>query len=76
MRDARVRKHAEAALRASEEQLRLLQNEFAHMAGHDLGEMAAAISHESTSPLPPSSTIDTALFVTVDGYSEDRLRRG
>ncbi len=73
MRDASVRKDAEAALRASEEQLRLLQNEFAHMARvNDLGEMAAAISHEINQPLTAIvNYLNTALFVTVDGYSED-----
>lgn len=73
MRDASVRKDAEAALRASEEQLRLLQNEFAHLARvNDLGEMAAAISHEINQPLTAIvNYLNTALSVTVDGYSED-----
>jgi two-component system sensor kinase FixL len=45
-------KEAEAALRASEEQIRLLQNEFAHLSRvNDLGEMAAAIAHEINQPL-------------------------
>jgi two-component system sensor kinase FixL len=73
IRDASVRKDAEAALRASEEQLRLLQNEFAHLARvNDLGEMAAAISHEINQPLTAIvNYLNTALFIAVDGYSED-----
>jgi two-component system sensor kinase FixL len=50
--DVTERRLAEAALRESEEQLRLLQNEFAHLARvNDLGEMAAAIAHEINQPL-------------------------
>jgi len=46
------RRLAEAALRESEEQLRLLQHEFAHLVRvNDLGEMAAAIAHEVIQPL-------------------------
>jgi two-component system, LuxR family, sensor kinase FixL len=52
MRDISARKDAETALRASEGRLRLLQNEFAHLARvNDLGEMAAAIAHEINQPL-------------------------
>jgi two-component system sensor kinase FixL len=52
MRDISRRKNMESALRASEEQLRLLQNDFAHLARvNDLGEMAAAIAHEINQPL-------------------------
>lgn len=40
------------ALRESEERLRALQNEFAHLARvHELGEMAAAVAHEINQPL-------------------------
>jgi two-component system sensor kinase FixL len=43
---------AEEALRESEERLRALQNEFAHLARvHELGEMAAAVAHEINQPL-------------------------
>jgi len=50
--DVTERRLAEAALRGSEEQLRLLRNDFAHLARvNDLGEMAAAIAHEINQPL-------------------------
>src|SRR5436853_6581167 len=40
------------ALRESEERLRALQHEFAHLARlHELGEMAAAVAHEINQPL-------------------------
>lgn len=43
---------AAEALRESEERLRALQNEFAHLARlHELGEMAAAVAHEINQPL-------------------------
>jgi len=43
---------ATEALRQSEERLRALQNEFAHLARlHELGEMAAAVAHEINQPL-------------------------
>jgi two-component system sensor kinase FixL len=52
MRDISARKLAEDGLRLSEEQLRRLQNEFAHLSRvNDLGEMAAAIAHEINQPL-------------------------
>jgi len=52
IRDVSERKKSEAALRASEERLRVLQNELAHLARvNDLGEMAAAIAHEINQPL-------------------------
>ena len=65
MRDLSARKDAEMALRASEEQLRLLQNEFAHLARvNDLGEMAAAIAHEINQPLTAIvNYLNTGLFV-------------
>lgn len=52
MRDISARKVAEEGLRASEDNLRLLQNEFAHLSRvNDMGEMAAAIAHEINQPL-------------------------
>lgn len=52
-RDAATeRRVAGEALRDSEERLRLLQNDFAHLARvNELGEMAAAIAHEINQPL-------------------------
>ncbi len=73
MRDLSARKDAELALRASEEQLHLLQNQFAHLARvNDLGEMAAAIAHEINQPLTAIvNYLNTGLFVAETGYSED-----
>jgi two-component system sensor kinase FixL len=73
MRDISVRKATETALRQSEEKLRHLQKEFAHLARvNDLGEMAAAIAHEINQPLTAIvNYLNTGLMMTVDGYSED-----
>jgi two-component system sensor kinase FixL len=73
MRDVSARKDAETALRASEESLRLLQSEFAHLARvNDLGEMAAAISHEINQPLTAIvNLLNSGLFIAKAGYSED-----
>jgi len=73
MRDISARDDAEIALRSSEEQLRLLQNEFAHLARvNDLGEMAAAIAHEINQPLTAIvNFLNTGLFIATEGYSED-----
>jgi len=70
--DVTERKEAEAALRASEESLRLLQNEFAHLSRvNDLGEMAAAIAHEINQPLTAiANYLNTGLFVAADGHGE------
>jgi two-component system sensor kinase FixL len=72
MRDVSARKDAETALRASEDQLLLLQNEFAHLARvNDLGEMAAAIAHEINQPLTAIvNYLDTGVAIAADGYSE------
>lgn len=50
--DVTERKLVQGALRESQERLRHLQNDFAHLARvNDLGEMAAAIAHEINQPL-------------------------
>ena len=70
--DVTERKEAEAALRASEEQIRLLQNEFAHVTRvSDLGEMAAAIAHEINQPLTAIvNYLNTGLFLAAEGDGE------
>lgn len=50
--DVTDRRQIDLALRESEERLRNLQNEFAHLARvNELGELAAAIAHEINQPL-------------------------
>lgn len=68
-------KEAEAALGTSEESLRLLKNEFAHMSRvNDLGEMAAAIAHEINQPLTAiANYLNTGLLVAGDGPGEERF---
>ncbi len=70
--DITARKAAEARLQASEERLRLLQNEFAHLARiNDLGELASAIAHEINQPLTAIvNYLSTGLYVAQEGYSE------
>jgi len=74
MRDVSARQQAEAALRASEDNLRGLQNEFAHLARvNDLGEMAAAIAHEINQPLTAIvNFLNTGLYMTADGTTDAR----
>jgi two-component system sensor kinase FixL len=70
--DITARTAAEARLQASEERLRLLQNEFAHLARiNDLGELASAIAHEINQPLTAIvNYLNTGLYVAQEGYSE------
>jgi two-component system sensor kinase FixL len=75
MRDISARKQAEQALIGSEERLRLLQNEFAHLARvNDLGEMAAAIAHEINQPLAAIvNYLNSGLFLADSGQSEENF---
>jgi two-component system sensor kinase FixL len=71
--DVTERKEAEAALWASENELRRLQNEVAHLARvNDLGEMAAAIAHEINQPLTAIvNYLQTGLYSAREGYSHE-----
>jgi two-component system sensor kinase FixL len=73
MRDITPRREAETALRASEERLRSLQNEYAHLARvNEMGEMAAAIAHEINQPLTAIvNYLNSGLYATGEGFSED-----
>jgi two-component system sensor kinase FixL len=75
MRDISARKQAEQALIGSEERLRLLQNEYAHLARvNDLGEMAAAIAHEINQPLAAIvNYLNSGLFLADTGHSEENF---
>lgn len=79
-------------VREAQERLRILQNEFAHLARvNDLGEMAAAIAHEINQPLTAISnylnagiwtaekTVDTSAAETVEKMqlaADQALRAG
>jgi two-component system sensor kinase FixL len=68
--DVTERRLAEVALRQSEEQVRLLSNEFAHLARvNDLGEMAAAIAHEISQPLTAIANFLSAGAMSVEKES-------
>ncbi|RYD96677.1 MAG: PAS domain S-box protein [Sphingomonadales bacterium] len=71
MRDITPRREAEAALRASEERLRSLQNEYAHLARvNEMGEMAAAIAHEINQPLTAIvNNLNAGLYAGEKGFS-------
>jgi two-component system, LuxR family, sensor kinase FixL len=73
MRDVSARHHAEARLRASDERLRLLQNESAYLArGHDLAEMADAIADGINQPLTAIvNYLNAGLFAAAEGGGKD-----
>lgn len=73
MRDITPRREAEAALRASEERLRSLQNEYAHLARvNEMGEMAAAIAHEINQPLTAIvNNLNAGLYAGEAGLTQD-----
>jgi two-component system, LuxR family, sensor kinase FixL len=73
MRDVSARRNAETRLRASEERLRLLQNESAHLARvNDLAELAEAIAHEINQPLTAIvNYLNAGLFIAADGGGQD-----
>lgn len=72
MRDITPRRAAESALRQSEERLRTLQNEYAHLARvNEMGEMAAAIAHEINQPLAAIvNYLNAGLYAAAEGFSE------
>ncbi|MDF7775813.1 PAS domain S-box protein [Sphingomonas sp. AOB5] len=72
MRDITPRREAEAALRTSEERLRSLQNEYAHLARvNEMGEMAAAIAHEINQPLTAIvNNLNAGLYAGNEGLSQ------
>ncbi|MFC3711116.1 PAS domain S-box protein [Sphingoaurantiacus capsulatus] len=70
--DVTSRRRAEEALRDSEERLRVLQNDFAHLARvNELGELAAAIAHEINQPLTAISN-----YLNVGRFALDHLNGG
>jgi two-component system sensor kinase FixL len=72
MRDITPRREAEAALRTSEERLRSLQNEYAHLARvNEMGEMAAAIAHEINQPLTAIvNNLNAGLYAAKEGLTQ------
>lgn len=80
MRDVSARHAAESKLRASEERLRLLQHEFAHLARvNEFGEMAEAIADEINQPLTAIvNYLSVGLFAAGDdgeGEAEQLMRQ-